>query len=435
MKLKTITISIALFTLGLINVQAQQGNLNLSLDSAKIYALRYNKTLLKSGLSITESQSELWDAISNGLPQVKAIYGYQNFLGADLKLDLGIPGMSTFLIPMNPTSNLQVQVSQLIFSGSYWVGIEMSKLAEQINKTSYNKTELDVCKQVTESYYAILVAQETKRIVEGNIENLREMKKKTEAMAAVGVTEQTNADQISIQVASMENSLKQMDRQIELAYNMLRLQLGVKASLQLTLTEPLEGFVNEITIADLIEEPFQVNQNNNVILMDQSVEMAKKQLKMAYTNFMPTVAAFYDYTYKIQKSDFDTQPVNVIGINASMPLFTGGGNCSKVKQAKIKLEQAELDRQNVIDQMLVQEKQLRFNLKNALESYEIQKKNINVSNRVYKSVSQKYEQGVSSSLDLTTASSNLLTAQNNYISSLYQLLSAQTELQNLLGKK
>jgi outer membrane protein len=116
-------------------------------------------------------------------------------------------------------------------------------------------------------------------------------------------------------------------------------------------------------------------------------------------------------------------------------LFTSGGNCSKVQQAKLKMQMAQLDKQNLIDQLTIQEKQMRFNLTNAFDSYQIQKRNIDVSKRVFKNISRKYEQGVASSLDLTSANNNLLTAQGNYVSAVLQVLNAEAELQNLLGKK
>jgi outer membrane protein TolC len=118
-----------------------------------------------------------------------------------------------------------------------------------------------------------------------------------------------------------------------------------------------------------------------------------------------------------------------------MPLFTSLSNYSKVKQAKIQYNSSALDLDNLKDQLSIQEKQLRFNLKTANEGYLIQKKNIEVSDRVFKKISIKYEQGAASAMDVVTAHNNLLTAQSNYVSSMMELLNAESAMNNLLGKK
>jgi len=120
-------------------------------------------------------------------------------------------------------------------------------------------------------------------------------------------------------------------------------------------------------------------------------------------------------------------------MQASIPIFASGQRHVRTQQAKINLEKAQNTRDLVADQLLMQEKQLRFNLNNAIESYELQKEAISVSQRVFESVTRKFQQGTASSLDVTIASSDLLQAQTNYVNAMMQVLSAQTELEKLLN--
>ena len=87
----------------------------------------------------------------------------------------------------------------------------------------------------------------------------------------------------------------------------------------------------------------------------------------------------------------------------------------------------------ITDQLLLQEKQLRFNLVNANLQYKSQKENVAVSKRVYESTENKFRQGMASSLDLTQANSLYLQAENNYITSLMNLLQTKTALDKLLN--
>jgi len=148
---------------------------------------------------------------------------------------------------------------------------------------------------------------------------------------------------------------------------------------------------------------------------------------------LPTVAAFYSYTYKIAKSTFDMSPNNVIGLQANIPIFASGQRHARTQQARIKLEAANNNRELLSEGLLMQEKQLRFNLKNAVESLELQKEAMDVSQRVFESITRKFQQGTASSLDITTANTSLLQAQGNYINAMMEVFSAQTELEKLLN--
>ena len=126
-------------------------------------------------------------------------------------------------------------------------------------------------------------------------------------------------------------------------------------------------------------------------------------------------------------------PNSMIGVQLNVPIFASGERYSKIKKAQIDLEKIRTNKSMVSDQLLIQEKQLRYNLINANEQFQSQKENVEVAMRVYKSVENKYKQGVASSLDLTQANGNYLDAENNYINALMNLLSSKTELDKLLN--
>ncbi len=425
---KHIILNIILFsTCGIVfSQQANEATLRLTLKEAQEYALKHNKTVWNAGLTVSETQKKTWEAISAGLPQVNASVSYQNMMG----FKMSFAGIN---IAMVPTSNFQATISQLLFNGSYWVGIKMSKIGEEMSETARLQTELDVKHQTQSAYQTVLIVEENKKILEQNLKNIETLAKSTEDLVRIGVAEQTDADRMKVQVAAMMNGIKTLERHIELAYNLLRFQLGVDADAVIVLTQTLDDLMSPKDVQDILATDFNLNNNYTVQLLDYQVDMADKQISLAKAAALPTVAAFYSYTYKIAKSTFDMSPNNVIGMQASIPIFASGQRYMRTQQAKINLEKIQNSRDLVTDQLLMQEKQLRFNLKNAIESYELQKEAISVSQRVFESVSRKFQQGTASSLAVTIASSDLLQAQTNYVNAMMQVLSAQTELEKLLN--
>ena len=425
---KYVILSIILFGMckAVFPQEAGETTLRLTLKEAQDYALQNNKTVWNAGLSVSEAQKRTWEVISAGLPQVNASVDYQNMMGFKMNF-------AGYNIALYPTSNFQATVTQLLFNGSYWVGIRMSKIGEQMTETARLQAELDVKHQTQSAYHAILIAEENKKILEQNLKNVQTLAKNSEDMVRIGVAEQTDADRLKIQVVTMTNGITMVERHIMLAYTLLRFQLGVDADFKVELTQTLDDLMAEKSEYLPLYRTFDLNANYNVQLLDGQIDLADKQISLEKAAALPTVAAFYNYTYKIRKSTFDMSPNNVIGLQASIPIFASGQRHVRTQQAKINLEKAQNNRDLVADQLLMQYKQLRFNLENAIESFELQKVAIDVSQRVFESVSRKYQQGMASSLDVTIASSELLQAQTNYINAMMQVFTARTELEKLLN--
>ena len=405
--------------------QTGEKALHLSLTEAQDYAVQNNKNVLNAGLSVSEAQKKTWEVISAGLPQVNATIDYTNMMG----FKMSFAGMS---IALNPTSSFQTTVSQLLFNASYWVGIKMSKIGVDMTETLRQQAELDTRQQTQTAYFTVLVVEENLKILEQNLKNMETIAKSAEDLVRVGVAEQTDADQLKVQMLTLTNAIKSLERNLELAYNLLRFQLGVDIETEITLTQTLDELMVLKNVFNLLAKDFDLNDNYTMQLLDGQVELASMQLNLERASTLPTVAAFYNYTYKIKKSTFDMSPNNIVGLNVSIPIYASGKRQVRTQQAIINLEKVRNDRDLATEGLLMQEKQLRFNLKSAVESLESQKEAMAVSQRVFDSVTRKFQHGTASSLDVTTASLSLLQAQSDYINAMMTALSAQTELEKLL---
>lgn len=409
-----------------------QQKLTLSLDEAKEYALNYNRTIKNSGLSVDRSQQQLWEAVSAGLPKINANADYSNALGAEISIQFD-ENMPPSKIPIKPTSNFNLQLGQLIFNGGYIVGIQTAKLAQKLSEKNLVKTEHDVLSQVIESYYLVLISEESLGILKSNVQNLDEVYKKTEPLVRVGIMEKIELDQLSVQVNSLNNAVSAAERQLETVKNLLRIQLGVTADTEIELSETLAGFMSENPV-DGIYNSFTADQNLDFQLLEVQEEITEKQITMQKSGYLPTVTGFYNYTEKILKPAFDMAPKHIVGLQMNIPVFSSGERRSKVRQAKIDLETTRNTKALMEEQLDIQFKQLQFNLKSAIESYEVQKKNIEVSRNVYQNLKRKYEQGMISGLELTTADNNYLKAESDHLMAMLEVLQAQNALDTLTGK-
>jgi outer membrane protein len=406
-----------------------QDILYLSLDDARSYALERNKVLANAGLAVEEASAVLKETISQGLPQLNAAVDYSNFFGS--KATLG--AMPGFEIEFNPTSNLGVSVGQLIFSGSYIVGIQTARLFREVTETSLEKSELDIKAQVSQAYYLSLISMASKEIIQSNYSNMQDLLGKSKALVDVGVAEEVEYDQLLVQANMLADAVRASERQVELSLNMLRLQMGMPAGQDIVLTDDLKSLVRGSDFRSSLIHPFSIQDNLDFRMVSLQTGLAEKQLKLEKAAYLPTISGFYNYTEKLLKPEFDITPKHVIGLNANIPIFSSGVRKARVNKARINMEVAENQLDLLAQQLHIQEKQLRFNLNNAIDQYESQLANLEVARKVYKSFSDKYAQGMVSSLDMITANNNYLQAENTYVSSLLQLMEAHVAMEKLLN--
>ncbi len=410
-----------------------QDKLVLDLTEARSHALQYNKTLKNSSLASEKSVLQLKEAIAAGLPQVSATMDYSNALGASISIRFN-EDMPASEIPIRPTSNFNLRVNQLLFSGNYFVGLQLARLGTTLTSKSHEKNEQEVIAQVTDSYYLVLLSGEMLKLLELNMKNLKEIYAKTAAMEVVGIIEKTDVDQLSVQISALQNAVNSAQRQLEMAKNMLRLQLGVSAETGIELTEELGEVLTKVTSPGMQSPLFNVQQNLDYQLVEFQEQLSEKQVLMAQSNYLPTLVGFYARTEKILKPDFDMSPKNMVGLSLTIPIFSGGTRMAQVKQAKVDLETARNTKALLNEQLEIQNKQLQFNLRNAMETYTNQVANLDVSRRVYNNLKLKFEHGMISGLDLVTADNNYVKAETDYISAIYQILSARVQLDKLYGQ-
>ena len=420
---------------------AQNGALQLTIQEAERYAVEHNFSMASASLDVKKAEATKWYAISTMLPQVNGILDYTNYLGYEMTMSIpvgidpttGQPVKADMKIPMKTTSNLTIQAS-IAVSGVQIVSATLGKLAKEMAQTNYQKTEQNIKSQVRSVYFSILAMEKIVELLNQNMENIQKLEKIAQESVTVGVSEQTDADQISVQVSSLQNNINSTQRSIEVLYNSLRLLLGTSVDTKITLTETIDEILNIENTTKLLNENFLLTNNLDYQLTDMSVNMTKKQVRINEWAYGPTLSAYYQYKKKIQISDFDMNPPQVVGVTLNIPIFSSGSRLAKVNEAKCTYKSALNSMEMLTDQLKIQDRQLRYDLRSSMENYETQRKNIDVSQRVFTNVSNKYEHGYASSMDVTNSSMNLLNAQSNYIQAMLNLINSKIALEKLLNK-
>ena len=234
----------------------------------------------------------------------------------------------------------------------------------------------------------------------------------------------------------MRNSIRANERTLNVLYNSMLLMLGADIDAKIELSTPLEEVLDINHAARLTLGGFKIEDNYDYQLLQQSEKLARRQVTLAWMDFTPTLSAYYQYsdkTYFGKDAGFNMTPPNMIGASVSMPIFQSGTRVAKIKNAKIGLMENLNSKHQAEDGLKVQYNQLCHDLVSAIENYTIQRNNLDVTQRVFRNVSEKYTYGHASNREVTNASTDIITAQSNYIQAVLSIVQAQVALENLLG--
>ncbi len=418
-------------------VPATPASLSLTIDQAVDYALDNNRNVASARYDVLASEKGVWEAVAAGLPAVGGSASITDNLEVMTRI-INFGGTPTaFKFGTQYDASIGVSASTLIYNASWLVGIQTAKLAATMASQGLTLTTIETKENVINIYHLILTLKETLSIIDQNLENLNEILTSTRAMFSVGMAEATDVDQMQSNVTMLANSRSSMLRSLEVNYNMLRFMLGVSIDTEINLTDTLDDILEKINVETLVAEEFNIEENINYKLIESQLMMSELSLKGAKATALPSLAGTYYYNNNGMGDEIAHMqyfPSSAIALQLQVPIFASGLRNAQIKRAKINFEKAQNEKSMISEQLLLQERQLRYNLLNANEQFKSQKSNIEIARRVIESFENKYSQGVASSLDLTQANNNYLTAQNNYISSLINLLQTKVALDKLMNK-
>lgn len=439
--MKLTVILVFLFIHGVVSAQN-----SFSLKQAQQYALENSYALKGSEADVKKSEQKIKEILAIGLPQINAQGSFQN----SLVLPTTVLPANAFNPMADPDDLIgikfgtdynvtgSVTLTQLIFDGSYLVGLEATKGLKRLNELLVIKTEQDVLKEVTKAYYSVLVAAENEKTLRGSLEKIVKIYNETKIIADNGLIESQDADQLKITVSNLTNAVERASRMKDVALEMLKFQMGMKPDEKLELTDVLP-LGNDSVLTVTADANADVKKNADHMLLETQIMLNELDMKNQRMGYYPSLGAFFTQQYQALRNDFNFfgnypwYPATIWGVQLSIPIFSSGMRKAKVEQARINLDKSKIQMEQLEHSLQLRLFSLISEFNNALETFNTEKETLALADDIQRKSLVKYKEGVISSLELTMAQNQYLTAQANYINSLYSILNTQAEIDHLLN--
>lgn len=426
-------------------VFAQQ---RFSLKDAVEFGKKNNYSVRMSQSDMQKSEKKVREVLAIGLPQVSASGQFMNYIN-----------LPTTVIPANafnpaaPADELvglkfgtdynvtgTLTASQLLFDGSYLVGLQASKNLANLSRLNVERSEREAEAEISKAYYTAVVADENVKTIDNTVLLMEKLYQETKAVFENGLTESQDVDQINLTVSNLKNALSRAKLMRDASYMNLKLQMGMSLEQELALTETPEQIIASVGLEQISPENFDPKSNVDYQMLETQVRLNELNMKNEQMKYYPSLNAFFTQQYQAFRNEFDFfqdkpwYPATFWGVQMQIPIFSSGMRNAKVAQNRIELEKTEINLQQVDQALQLQSYMARTEYITALDAYKLQKESLALAESIQNKTLIKYKQGVASSMELTQAQNQYLEQQGNYIASLFNLLSAKASLDRINSK-
>lgn len=335
----------------------------------------------------------------------------------------------------NATAALSLQ--QLLFDGQVFIGLQARKTSIEFQTKNLELTEEVIKTNVYKIYYQLVVAKTQLAIFDANIARLDKLLSDTKAMFESGFAEKLDINKISVQLVNLKTQKLSTENAINIGYLGLKMLIGVPVKDTLILTD---NITEDQIKSGILTDTYQYSDRKDFQYAALGKKLNEFNVRRYKLSYLPTVALSGSYAKNAQRSSFDFFgkgdwfTISSVGVNVSVPIFSGFAKDARVKQAQISLAQANNTIANFKNQIDNEVATAQFNLKSAITTIDYQKQNMTLAETVYNQTKKKFEVGTGSNTEITAAQTDLITAQTNYINALYSAIIAKIDYQKAIGK-
>jgi outer membrane protein len=445
MKRKLILLLLVLTKVGI--SQETKKSYDFTLKEAIAHALENNYTAINASRDIEAAKKKKWETTTIGLPQINSNINYQNNLVIQKSVVPaeffgGNPGEFQeveFGVKNNMTAS--ASLSQLLFDGSYLVGLQSAKVYLQISQNAKEKTELEIREIVINAYGNVLLARESVKVLENNKKSLEKTLFETQETFKNGLIEEENVEQLQITFSQIKSMLSNAQKRETIALKMLKLVLGIDMQKEVTLKDNLDQLALENIVLNSSSE-FSVTNSIDYKIGQNNEEASRLLLKLEKSKALPSLSANANFGYNSFSNTFsflerDQQWFNFsnIGVGLNIPIFSSLGRTARTQQAKIAYEQAKTQLKETEQKLLLEFEKSKTDYEFSVEQYLVSKENLRLAERIENKQQIKFKEGISSSFEFTEAQRQLYAAQQDYLQAMIEVISKKATLDKISNQK
>lgn len=335
------------------------------------------------------------------------------------------------------TSNAGINLSQLLFDGQVFVGLQARSAAIDLSTRTAEVTAEQIKANIYKIYYQLVVGNIQLGSLQANIDRFENLLHDTREIYKNGFAEKLDVDKVIVQLNNLKTEKERVLLQLNAGNSGLKFLMNMPQKDELVLTDSLSE--DEIK-TNILDEAYNYDDRKEIQLLKIASQLNGYNVKRYQLSRIPSVAAFGTYSKNAQRNSFnffnkgDWFTTSFVGININVPIFDGFARKSRIESAKLALEKSKNNLQQAKESMDNDVAQVRAKMKSAILTMDIQKQNVKLAEDVFNTTKKKYDQGLGSNQEIYNAQTELKVAQTNYYGAVYDAITAKIDYLKAVGK-
>jgi len=379
------------------------------------------------------------DFLTPAIYGVLVANGVKDGSGNPIALPSGSPATFGFSLFQKYNANGGLQLTQTIFDGQVFVGLQARKASIDYYQKAIDITRESISVNIYKVYYQLVVSKTQMAQLDANILRAQKLLNDTKALYENGFQEKLDVDKSTVQLANLQTQKQSTQTSIDNGYLGLKYLLGMPLKDSLILTD---NFTEEDLKSGVLDDTaYSYDNRNDYQGLQISKKLGEYNVKKYKYSYLPTASIngayqknAYSNTYDVFSKSGSWFTTSYAGLSVNVPIFSGFAKDANLQKARLQLQQT----QNQIEYLKISidndVAQAQNKFRTAILTVDFQKQNMVLAESVYNQTKKKYESGLASNTDITNVQTDLITAQTNYINALYDAVLAKVDYQKAVGK-
>lgn len=415
--------------------------LNLDLNKAIEIALKENSQIKIARYEIDKSESQLIESYSSLIPNISAegsyiknikkpVFFLPDFFG-------GTGKVRPIEIGSKNSYSAQLKIGVPLFVGQAYTGIIMSKLGLDLSKLSYEEILAQIRLNTTKAFYDVLLTRETEKFIKESYENALRNLENAKKLNQAGLISDFDYLSAQVEVEKIKPNIHQAEYTYQTALNFLKSLLNLSPHDSIEVVGDFQSFFINKQLPQI--DNYVVDNTFTLKKLSLQKQLSDKNIMLQKWGHYPSLIAFGNYQIQTQAEDYNFNAYRwvksaAIGLNLSIPIFSGFSVKSRVEQSEIQSKQLNETINYTRKQIEIAITNTQNRIAAGIEKIEAQKLNKEKARKSYKIAEVRFKEGMSTQLEVSNANLNLLSAEVGYAQAVYEYLVARAELEFYLNK-
>lgn len=436
------TVSCSLVTFS--QTEATPQSLSLNLDQAIKLGLENNQRIKNARLDVEIAKQKIKETYALGFPQIFSEGNFQHFIDIPTQVapanmfDSNAPADLLIPIKFGTTYNSAVSISasQLVFDGSYFVGLQAAKVYRQLFEKQKVFSEIEVRDMIVQTYCAVLAAQKGFSLLQKIYTNLDSIHRQISLMHQQGFVDKLEVEQSELTLLNLSVQIQKSVTELGKTKLLLKFQMGIPLDSELELTDSLQGILEKLTLQNQSADESLMKSHIQMQIFSTQMELLQLNLKRERAQRLPRIGVFLNHGQYGYSNTFNFKswyPTTIWGVNLRLPLFDGLGQSRKINQSKLEIEKAKNSTEQFQQGLQLEFSSATEECKNAKEQVAIAQSNVTLAAKVHAKTLIRLKEGLASSLEVSQVQNQYLTAESTYLMAVMESIQSNLKLRKAKG--